>query len=127
LLQGNICKYSNVFRPQKALEKARIKLYSTPALPALLYGSETWTVEAREARRITATEMKYMRITAGYSWTDHKANKEMAKELNITPVLDKIQGYNTNWTHHVNRTPRNRLVRVLENCTPKGRGTRGRQ
>jgi hypothetical protein len=34
--------------------------------------------------------MKYMRITAGYTWTDHKANTEIAKELNITPVLDKI-------------------------------------
>jgi len=32
----------------------------------LLYGSETWTIEARDARRITAAEMKYMRRTAGY-------------------------------------------------------------
>jgi hypothetical protein len=36
----------------------------------LLYGSETWTVKARGARRITAAEMKYMRITAGYTGTD---------------------------------------------------------
>jgi len=36
---------NNVFRPQKALKKTRIKLYDTLALPALLYGSETWTVK----------------------------------------------------------------------------------
>jgi len=36
----------------------------------LLYGSETWTIKARDARRITAAEMKYMRRTAGYTWTD---------------------------------------------------------
>jgi hypothetical protein len=30
--------------------------------------------------------MKYMRITAGYTWTDHKTNTEIAEELNITPV-----------------------------------------
>jgi hypothetical protein len=35
--------------------------------------------------------VKYVRITAGYTWTDHKRNKETAKELNITPGLDKIQ------------------------------------
>jgi hypothetical protein len=35
--------------------------------------------------------MKYMRRTAGYTWTDHKTNTEMEKELNITPVSDKIQ------------------------------------
>jgi len=40
----------------------------------LLYGSETWTNKARDARRITAAEMKYMRRTAGYMWTDYKTN-----------------------------------------------------
>ena len=61
---------NNVFRPQKTLKKTRIKLYNTLALPVLLYGSETWTVKARDARRITAADMKYMRRTAGYTWTD---------------------------------------------------------
>jgi hypothetical protein len=35
--------------------------------------------------------MKYMRRTAGYTWTDHKE-----KELNIASVLDKIQDYKRN-------------------------------
>jgi len=39
-----------------------------------LYGSETWTVKASDVRRITATEMKYMRRTAGYTW-DRLQNK----------------------------------------------------
>jgi hypothetical protein len=64
---------------------------------------ENWTIKARDARRITAAEMKYMRRTAGYTWTDHKTNTEIAKELNITPVLDKIQDYKRNWIQHVNR------------------------
>jgi hypothetical protein len=40
----------------------------------LLYGSETWTVKARDARRITAAQMKCMRRTAGYTWADYKTN-----------------------------------------------------
>jgi hypothetical protein len=51
-----------MFRPKKT----RIKLYSTLALPTLLYGSENWTTKARDARRITAAEMKCMRTRAGY-------------------------------------------------------------
>jgi hypothetical protein len=39
----------------------------------LLYGSETWTIKLRDARRITAAEMKYMR-TAGNIRTDYKTN-----------------------------------------------------
>jgi len=65
---------NNVFRAQKALKKTRIKLYNTLALPVLLYASKTWTVKARNARRITAAEMKYMRRTSGYTWADYKTN-----------------------------------------------------
>jgi len=53
---------------------------NTLALVVLLYGSETWTVNVRDARRITAAEMKYVRRTAGYTWTDYKTNAQIAKE-----------------------------------------------
>jgi hypothetical protein len=45
---------NNVFRPQKSIKKTRIKFYNTLALPVLLYGNETWTIKAKDARRITA-------------------------------------------------------------------------
>jgi hypothetical protein len=70
-------------------------------------------------------QMKYMR-TAGYTRTDHKTNTEIAKELNITAFLDKIQEYKTNCIHHGNRMPRDGLPRILKNYTPKGRRTAGR-
>jgi hypothetical protein len=50
---------NNTFRPQKTLKKTRIKLYNKLSLPALLHRSENWTIKARDARRITAAEMKY--------------------------------------------------------------------
>jgi len=52
------------------LKTTRIKLYNTLALPVLLYGNETWTIKARDARRITAAEMSYVSRTAGYNRTD---------------------------------------------------------
>ena len=88
---------NNVFRPQKPLKKTRIKLYNTLALPVLLYGSETWTIKASDTRRITAAEMKYMRRTAGYTWTDYKTNAQITKELKITPNLDKLLEYKRSW------------------------------
>jgi hypothetical protein len=49
-----------VFRPQKTQQKTRIKLHNTLALLALLYGSENWTITARDARIIiAASEMNY--------------------------------------------------------------------
>jgi len=79
-----------------------------------LYGSETWTIKASNVRRITAAEMKYMRRKAGYTWTDYRTNAQIAKELKITPILDKLLEHKTSWIQHVNRMPRNRLPRVMK-------------
>jgi hypothetical protein len=114
-----------VFRPQKTLKKTRIKLYNTLALPLLLYGNKTWTIKARDARTITAAEMKYMRKTAGCTWTDYKTNSHITKELEITPVLDKLLEYR-NWIQHVNRMPCDRLPRIMKHYSPTGRRNRGR-
>ena len=92
----------------------------------LLYGSETWTIKARDARRITGAEMKYIRRTAGYIWTDYKTNEQIAKELKITPILDKLLEYKRNWIQHVSRMPRNKLTRVMKRYSPTGRRNHGR-
>jgi hypothetical protein len=51
---------NNMFRPQKTVKKTRIKQYNTISLPGLLHRSEKWTIKARDARIITAAEMKYI-------------------------------------------------------------------
>jgi len=92
----------------------------------LLCRSETGTIKAIDARRITAAEMKYMRRTAGYIWTDYKTNAQITKELKITPILDNLLEYYRSWTHHVNRMSRNRLPRVMKHYCPTGRRNYGR-
>jgi len=42
-----------------------------------------------------------MRKTARSTWADYNAITEIAKGLNITPVLDKIQNYRRNCLQHV--------------------------
>jgi len=91
-----------------------------------LCGGETWTIKARDARRITGTEMKYMRRTAGYTWSDYKTNTQITKELKITPILDKLLEYKKNWIQHINRMPPNRLPRVMKHYFPTGRRNYGK-
>ena len=50
---------NEVFRPQRNVRKTRIKPCNTLALTVLFYGSETWTMKARDARRITAAEIEF--------------------------------------------------------------------
>jgi len=99
-------------------QEIAIKHLKAPDLP-----SETWTVKGSDTRRITAAEM---RRTAGYTWKDYKTNVQIAKELKITPILDKLLEYKRNWIQHVNRMPRNRLPRVMKHFCPTGRRNLGR-
>jgi len=91
-----------------------------------LISNQTWTIKARDASRITAAEMKYMRRTAGYFWTDYKTNAQIAKELKITPILDKLLEYKRDWIQHVNRMSHNRLPRIMKHYSPTGRRNHGR-
>jgi hypothetical protein len=80
---------NNVFPPKKSLNKTRIKLYNTLAIPTLLCGSESWTIKAR----ITGGEMRYEQQD-----TLRQITKiDIIKELNITPVLEKIQHIKRKW------------------------------
>ena len=87
----------NVFRPQKSLKKTKIKLYNTLTLPVLLYGSETWTIKARDARRITAAEMKIHEKNSRIyldrlrkKYTDCKGIKNNTNFGQITGIQDKF-------------------------------------
>ena len=47
-------------------------------------------VKAKDAKRITAAEMKHMRTTAGYTRTDYITNTQIATYLKVTTVLDEL-------------------------------------
>jgi hypothetical protein len=71
-------------------------------------------------------EKNYMRKIARYIWTGYKTSRKIAKELDITPVLDKIQESRRNWLQHINRMPHTRLSRILKHYSPAGRRNHGR-
>jgi hypothetical protein len=56
----------------------------------------------------------------------YKTNAQIAKELKITQILDKLLEYKRNWIQHGNRMPRNRLPRVMKHYSPTGRRNHGR-
>jgi len=45
--------------------------------------------------------MKFMRITAKYTWQDYETNEDILSELKINPVLKKIRSYRNKWIQHV--------------------------
>jgi hypothetical protein len=80
---------NTIFKPTKVQKQTRIQIYNTLALLTLLYGSENWTMKANDKTRITAAEMRFMRTTVKYIWSDYKRNDDILKELKTEPVMEK--------------------------------------
>jgi uncharacterized membrane protein len=59
------------------------------------------------------------------AWPGYETNTDIAKKLNITQILDKMQDYRRNWIQHVNRMPCNTLPKIIKNYRPKGRKNQG--
>ena len=84
--------------------------------------------QGKSSGRITTFSLWTGMFRDGISstWTDYKTNAQIAKELKITPILDKLLEYKRSWIQHANRMPRNRSPRVMKYYCPTGRRNRGR-
>jgi hypothetical protein len=69
--------------------------------------------------------MKFMRKTAKYTWQDYKRNQDIAEELILQPVMEKINNYNDKWIQHVRRMDRARLPHAILKYEPAGRRGQG--
>jgi hypothetical protein len=68
---------NNVSKPNQVQKSSRMKIYNTLAIPTLIYGSEIWTLTQEDKSRLKASEMKFLRRTAGYTLLDHKKNEDI--------------------------------------------------
>ncbi|KAJ4433596.1 hypothetical protein ANN_15906 [Periplaneta americana] len=74
-----------------------------------LLRQQSWTLRKSDENSITASEMKFMLRTAGYTKWDNKRNEDILQELGMELVLQYIHQYQDNWLHHVKRMPRTRI------------------
>ena len=56
---------------------AKIKFYKVMAVPVLMYGSENWSLNRSDKRKIEADEMRFSRPTAGYTLLDKKRSSDI--------------------------------------------------
>ncbi|KAF5282986.1 hypothetical protein FQA39_LY04857 [Lamprigera yunnana] len=66
-------------------------------VPSFMYGSECWTTTKNDERRITTSEIRFLRNTADYRLIDRKRNTDIRTELNIYDIQDKVTEYQKKW------------------------------
>jgi hypothetical protein len=92
----------------------------------LIYESEAWIIRKTDDKRLQATEMKFMRKTAGPTLWGHRRNEEILKKLKVELTFKFIQNYWTNWKEHIERMDSSRIPNNLLNYRPHGKRSLGK-
>jgi hypothetical protein len=121
---------NQIFKPNLVSKYTRMKIYKILARPALTYGSELWTIQSNDRKRLISAEMRFIRRTLGYTLFDHKRNEELMdivdKQLKTTPIIDFVTQYRKNWKEHVHRMTPDRMPKMILKYQPKGKRCLGR-
>ena len=91
------------------------------AVPVLMYGSENWSLNRSDKRKIEAAQMRFLRPMAGYTYWDKKRSSNMREQLGIFNINDKLTQYKINWREYIQRMSDNRLPKIISNYKPEGR------
>ena len=71
----------------------QIKFYKVVAVPVQMYGSENWTLNRSDKRKLEAAEMRFLRSTAGYTLLNKKRSSDIREQLGIFSINDNLTQY----------------------------------
>ena len=118
--------YRTVVCRAQLSRQAKLALFKSLYYPTLTYGHESWVLTDRMRSRVQAAEMRYLRRVAGVRRIDKVRNSTIREELNIEPLLLKVERSQLRWFGHVLRMTQSRLVHQVYSALPTGNRPRGR-
>lgn len=83
-------KLKKIWRDRRITKNTKVRLMRCLVFPIFLYGAETWTIRQKDRSRIDALEMWCWRRLLRISWTEHRTNVSILKELHIKQRLSSI-------------------------------------
>ena len=116
-----------VWRNKRMSMEAMRGMYESIVVPTVLYGSETWVMNARNVSRLEAVEMRCLRSMCGVTKYDRIRNERIRERTGVQMRLgERAEQAILRWYGHVKRMGENRYAwRILESCVP-GVRPRGR-
>ena len=106
----------------------KIRVYNAICLSVLLYGSEAWTLYARQMRILEKWHMRSLRSILKVTWRDKVTNSEVLRRTASTSLEGNLCRRQLRWLGHVIRMPSDRLPKqVLYGELVDGRRSAGGQ
>ena len=93
--------------------ETKIKVYRAAVMTTLLYGSETWTVYSRHARKLNHFHTTCLRRILGIKWQDRVPDTEVLEKAGLPSIITILMQNQLRWAGHVTRMPDHRLPKQL--------------
>nr|VZI27467.1 unnamed protein product [Spirometra erinaceieuropaei] len=91
----------------------KLKMYKAVILPTLQYGVETWTVYARQARRLNHFHLSCLRRILRLNWQDRIPDTEVLERTGILSIYSMLRQMQLRWSGHLVRMDDERLPKRL--------------
>jgi hypothetical protein len=91
----------------------QIRFHNVITKPALLYGSECWTLRQKNRNKIKISQMKFGRSFTGVNLRDRIKSEDLRNRWRVYEMVQEVQNYQFKRMQHVLRMPANRLPRKL--------------
>jgi len=129
LATAAMTKLNTIWKSRDVSTATKIKLFKALVISTLLYGCETWTLNAEMEKRLQAFEMKSFRKILRISYTEHKTNDFVWTTVNQhagqqEPLLSTIKRRKLAWYGHV--THHDSLSKTILQGYMDGKRKRGR-
>ena len=87
------------------------KVYGACVRSSMIYGSETWAVNAEQEAKLERAEMRMVRWMCGVSLREKKTNAELRESMGIEKISDVMRRSRLRWMWYVLRKERNDWVK----------------
>nr|VZI31435.1 unnamed protein product [Spirometra erinaceieuropaei] len=88
-------------------------MYKAVILPTLLYGAETWTVCAKQARRLNHFHLRCLRRILRLNWQDRIPDTDVLERTGILSIYTMLRQMRLRWNGHLVRMDDERLPKRL--------------
>jgi hypothetical protein len=106
-------KLTKFWKDRNISKVTKIRLIHTLVFPIVMYGSETWTLNANSRKRIEAFEMSCWRRMLRIPWVARRTNESILEELQIQTrerLLSKIERHHKIFGHIIRQDGLEKLV-----------------
>nr|VZI39365.1 unnamed protein product [Spirometra erinaceieuropaei] len=105
--------HSTVWNRHGLQLSTKLKMYKAVILPTLLYGAETWTLYAKQVRRLNHFHLSCLRRILRLNWQDRIPDTDVLERTGILSIYSMLRQMQLRWSGHLMRMDDERLPKRL--------------